>query len=352
MVWFLLRDKSFDGLCAGWRVVAADNVISGCAGPSLHNFCRYRTRSRRTVCTFGTIPPRGAGWRRVRGRLAARVRAQGTAPGPRPGGVKMIGPAGLRQDKAAREIAGLFQLADLGGDEVDLRVGERAEHRSISSGRSRVNQEASDTARKPPGLKSAPLVDAGKTDIVDGALGPDQVQFLLGKGQVVHGTDPAGHPVVHPVGAAVGVEAVDEVREQVDAADPRRGVRGQDHGLAAGAAADVGDPGGCREVVHEIQGLHGRGRAAGALAFQRGEICADEGNVELVDGGGRVAHGLRRNRRWKRVVSDHGLRPRLSDRVISAMAVRKESVSPGSFGSRQLEYGWQNNDAIRRNSSS
>jgi hypothetical protein len=38
MVWFLLRDKSFDGLCAGWQVVAADNVISGCAGRILHTF--------------------------------------------------------------------------------------------------------------------------------------------------------------------------------------------------------------------------------------------------------------------------------------------------------------------------
>ena len=116
-------------------------------------------------------------------------------------------------------------------------------------------------------------------------------------------------------------------------------MRGQDHGLAAGAAADVGDPGGCREVVHETQGLHGHGRAAGPLAFHRGEIFADEGKVEFVDGSGGVAHGLRRNRWWNRVVSDQGLGPHRPDRVISAMAVRKESVLPGSFGSRQLEYG-------------
>ena len=88
----------------------------------------------------------------------------------------------------------------------------------------------------------------------------------------------------------VRVEGLDEVGEEVQAGDGAWGVLGQLHGLAAGAAAEVGYVGLGGEVVDEAQGFQGDIGAAWALALEVGEVFTNKAEVEILNVGMFIFH--------------------------------------------------------------
>ena len=86
----------------------------------------------------------------------------------------------------------------------------------------------------------APVAQPGfETQVVDGALGPDQVEGAVREIEPPHVGHAGLQPVREPEPFGFAVQEVDERRVVVDGDDARRRVARQHQRLAAGPAADV-----------------------------------------------------------------------------------------------------------------
>ena len=147
----------------------------------------------------------------------------------------------------------------------------------------------------------APLVQAPlEADVVNRPLGPDQIQLPGAERQGVHRTDDALHPVGEVQSPGVGVETVDESREEIETRNTSRRMPGQRHRLTARPAAEVGDQGFVGQVVDETQRLDGHFGISRPLPFGIQEKIADQIDVKSVNGVIFVTHCLEVLRRTRK----------------------------------------------------